>query len=51
MEITCDKCGREAPPRDECKRAGWFMSQDTSPSGIPLDLLCPDCKNKGRLIQ
>ena len=41
--ITCDKCGREAPPRDELSRRGWYASTRLSISGIPWDLICPIC--------
>jgi hypothetical protein len=44
--IHCDNCEREAPPFDECKEKGWFMSPQKSVSGIPMDMLCPACVAK-----
>jgi len=41
--IHCDKCEREAPPKDELLRSDWSQSIELSSSGIPMTLICPDC--------
>lgn len=43
MKIHCDKCEREVPPLEEAREQGWYMSANLSVSGIPMDLVCPEC--------
>lgn len=44
MPVHCDNCEREAPPKDLAREQGWYMSLETSVSGIPMEMLCPRCK-------
>lgn len=43
MKLHCDRCERECPPLNEASELGWFLSSKLSISGIPWELLCPDC--------
>lgn len=47
MKLHCDKCERECPPLLEAQKQGWYLSSKLSVSGIPWDLICPEClKNR-----
>lgn len=41
--IHCDKCDRDAPPLEQARKEGWYLSTKLSVSGIPWDLICPEC--------
>jgi len=44
--LHCDECNREAPESfEEARDSGWYLSSKLSVSGIPWDMLCPDCRH------
>jgi hypothetical protein len=45
MKLHCDNCEKECPPFEEAVKQGWYISSK-SVSGIPWDMLCPDCIKK-----